>query len=135
MLGKKEVDRKLEGDNNGGMGEDGIRKEGKGMGKEKGEGEGRGRDKRRGKGMGDKGKGWACGKEGVWGKGMGNEGCGKGKWDGDWEGGLGTEPRFETQVDRRVSWMGRFRVEGLSLYLNGCEQYTYIYIFIMCSHC
>ena len=122
MLGKKEVDRKLEGDKNGRMGEEGIRREGNGMGKGKGEGEGRGRKKGRGKGMGDEGRGWGCGKEGGWGKGMRNEGCGKGKWDGDWEGGLGTGPRFETQVDGRVSRMGGFRVEGLSLYLNGYEQ-------------
>ena len=38
MLGKKEVDRKLEGDKNGGMGEEGIRREGKG--EEEGEGNG-----------------------------------------------------------------------------------------------
>ena len=49
MLGKKEVDRKLEGDKNGGMGEEGVRREGKGMGNGKGEGEGRGREKRRGR--------------------------------------------------------------------------------------
>ena len=35
---------------------------------------------------------------------------------------VGTGPRFETQVDGRVSQMEGFRVEGLSLYLNGCEQ-------------
>ena len=44
-----------------------------------------------------------------------------------WEGEVGwglmrTGPRFETQVDGRVSQMEGFRVEGLSLYLNGCEQ-------------
>ena len=94
----------------------GGRVRGWGKGREKG----RGRKKGRGKGMEDRGRG--RGKEGGWGKGMGNEGCGKGKWDGDWEGGLGTGPRFETQVDGRVSRMGGFRVEGLSLYLNGCEQ-------------
>ena len=33
----------------------------------------------------------------------------------------GNRPRFETQVDGRVSRMEGFRVEGLSLYLNGCE--------------
>ena len=51
MLGKKEVDRKLEGDKNGGMGEEGVRREGKGMGKGKGEGEG----KREGEGKGNGG--------------------------------------------------------------------------------
>ena len=43
-------------------------------------------------------------------------------WDVDWEGGLGTGQKFETQVDGRVSRMEGFRVEGLSLCLNGCEQ-------------
>ena len=117
-VGKKEADRKLEGDKNGGMGEEGIRRESKGMGKGKGEGEGRrgrekGREKGRGKGMGDEGRGWGYGKEGGWGKGMGNEGCGKGKWDGDWEGGLGIGLRFETQVNGRVSRMG---VLGLKVF-------------------
>ena len=40
---KRELDRKLEGDNNGGMRGRG-QGEGKGMGKGKGEGEGRGRE-------------------------------------------------------------------------------------------
>ena len=53
MLGKKEVDRKLEGKI--GEQEEGVR-EGKGMGKGRRKGDG---------------------------EGMGNEGCGKGKWDGD----------------------------------------------------
>ena len=47
-------------------------------------------------------------------------------WEGEVGWGLGrgleTGPRFETQVDGRVSRMEGFRVEGLSLYLNGCEQ-------------
>ena len=43
MLGKKEVDRKLEGDKHGGIGEEGTGRESKGMGeKEEGEGEGEG---------------------------------------------------------------------------------------------
>ena len=44
-------------------------------------------------------------------------------WKGEVGWGLmGTGPRFETQVDGRVSRMEGFRVEGLSLYLNGCDQ-------------
>ena len=47
----------------------------------------------------------------------------RGMWEGEVGWGLvGTGPRFETQVDGRVSWMEGFRVEGLSLYLNRCEQ-------------
>ena len=43
-------------------------------------------------------------------------------WEGKvvWEL-VGTGPRFETQIDGRVSRMEGFRVESLSLYLNGCE--------------
>ena len=63
---------------------------------------------REGKGMG-KGKGE--------GRGMGK---GWGMRDVGW-GLVGTGPRFETQVDGKVSRMEGFRVEGLSLYLNGCD--------------
>ena len=83
MLGKKEVDRKLEEDKNGGMGEEGIRREGNGM--RKGEGGGNGG-----------GRGWACRKEGGWGKGMSDvgRGSGMGIGKGVWEQGRGLKPRW-----------------------------------------
>ena len=84
------------------------------MWKEKGEGEG--------KGMGDEGRGWGCGKEGGWGKGWGMRDVGRERGIGIGKGCLGTGPGFETQVNGRVSRIGGFRVEGLSLYLNRCEQ-------------
>ena len=44
-------------------------------------------------------------------------------WEGEMGWGLvGTGLRFESQVDGRVSQIKGFRVESLSLYLNGCEQ-------------
>ena len=94
------------------MGEEGTGREGKGMGKGKGEGEGEWN------GMGDEGRG--CGKEGGWGKEWRMRDVGRGMGIG--KGCLGTGPGLETQVNGRVSRMGGFRVEGLSLYFNGCEQ-------------
>ena len=85
MLGKKEVDRKLEGDKNGGMGEEGIRRE---------------KGRRGGKGEGEGEENGGCEKEGEWGKGcgMGNERCGiggnradvrnPGRWKGKSNGGF-----------------------------------------------
>ena len=74
---KNEVDRKLEGDKNGGMREEGIRTEGKGMGKRKREGEGKGWKKGRG-GLEDEGRGWGCRKKGGEGKGWGMRDVGSG---------------------------------------------------------